>query len=597
MVVTFVKKETRFLITTALETTWVEDQQVLFLGDWCQLYSRRDKWMTMDGVVLPYHWADREKLHRDYQYLARLYERLLPVLAEKLNELHSVKHGLRYWRILVGPWLLRITHILFDRWETIQQALRLYEIAGTSVLPDSTADFIPSDMLDFVKLFQEDAWNHHIFSEILTNLGQSAQVIRQNDFAFAQTEVIQPDPVAKNFMYEIFEWVVKNSFEGDKFFFRDTYLRSVSLAQLSLSFFQIPQRKITARVPFTAPNLSLRTWQLRASPQKNFENFLLTVIPKQIPTLYLEGYSHLVERINALPWPKQPRLIFTSNALWYDDLVKAYAAQKIEDGSILVYGQHGGGYGIAKLNVDEEHEVCIADRYLSMGWVHNQNPKVVPMGHLGFKKIWSGPFNKKNDLLLVTLDASRYAFRACSESALNMTKYLKDNFSFVDLLNANVQRGVVVRLTKSEKGWFHATRWRDRFPKVKIDNGGQDIYRLMKNSRMVISTYNQTTILETLAFNIPSVLFCDLQQTPLRDTAVPFYAKLKQVGIFHDTPESAAKHINEVWSDVDSWWFSESVQNAVTEFTHHYCRRVPSIVSKIRTVFKEAIRKQHSIAG
>ena len=591
------KKEARFLITTALETTWVYDRPVLFLGDWCQLYSRRSKWMDMDGVVLPYHWSDREKLQHDYQYLAQLYERLLPILAQKLNELHSVKHDLRYWRILVGPWLLRITHILFDRWETIQQALRLYEITGTSVLSSSPADFIPLDMLDFVKLFQEDAWNHHIFSEILTSCGRSSLIIQQSDFALAQTEVNYPDPVAKSFMHEIFERVVKNSFKGDKFFFRDTYLRSVSLVRLSVSFFQIPKRKITFRVPSAAPNLSLRNWQLRASPEKNFENLLLTVIPKQIPTLYLEGYSDLVEKINALPWPKQPRLIFTSNALWFDELVKAYAAQKIEDGSVLVYGQHGGGYGTAKLNVDEEHEVCIADRYLSMGWVNKQNPKIIPMGHFRFSKIWPRPFNKKNDLLLVTLDASRYSFRGCTESALNIKNYLKDAFLFVDSLSAVVQRSVVVRLAQTEKGWFHATRWRDRFPKIIIENGSQDIYRLMKNSRMVISTYNQTTILETLAFNIPSVLFCDLQQTPLRDTAVPFYAKLKQVGIFHDTPESAAEHINKVWNNVDSWWFSETVQAVVKEFTHQYCRRVSSVVPKIRTVFKDAIRKQHSIAA
>jgi putative transferase (TIGR04331 family) len=283
--------------------------------------------------------------------------------------------------------------------------------------------------------------------------------------------------------------------------------------------------------------------------------------------------------------------------LWYDDPVKAYASQKIEDGSVLVYGQHGGGYGTAKLNVDEEHEVCIADRYLSMGWVNNQNPKIIPMSHFRFRKKWPGPFNKKNDLLLVTLDASRYSFRGCTESALDMKKYLRDAFLCVDSLSAVAQRSVVVRLAQNEKGWFHASRWQDRFPKIIIEHGSQDIYRLMKNSRMVISTYNQTTILETLAFNIPSVLFCDLQQTPLRDTAVPFYAQLKQVGIFHDTPESAAKHINEVWNDVDSWWFSESVQNAVTEFTHHYCRRVSSIVPKIRTVFKETIRKQRSIAA
>ena len=70
-------KEKRFLITTALEVTWVEDQPILFLGEWCRLYSRKQRWSKMNALVQAYHWDDREKLFSDYIYLNSLYERLL----------------------------------------------------------------------------------------------------------------------------------------------------------------------------------------------------------------------------------------------------------------------------------------------------------------------------------------------------------------------------------------------------------------------------------------------------------------------------------------------------------------------------------------
>ena len=42
----------RYLITTADERTWVMDRPVLFLGEWCKRYSRRNKWLLLDSMSL-----------------------------------------------------------------------------------------------------------------------------------------------------------------------------------------------------------------------------------------------------------------------------------------------------------------------------------------------------------------------------------------------------------------------------------------------------------------------------------------------------------------------------------------------------------------
>ena len=66
----------RFLVTTALEETWPNDPEtpVLFLGEWCRIYSRRERWSKMNAEVLPYHWNDSHKLYNDYKYLSDFYE-------------------------------------------------------------------------------------------------------------------------------------------------------------------------------------------------------------------------------------------------------------------------------------------------------------------------------------------------------------------------------------------------------------------------------------------------------------------------------------------------------------------------------------------
>jgi putative transferase (TIGR04331 family) len=48
------------------------------------------------------------------------------------------------------------------------------------------------------------------------------------------------------------------------------------------------------------------------------------------------------------------------------------------------------------------------------------------------------------------------------------------------------------------------------------------------------------------------------------------YKKLFDVGILHVSPESAANHVNKVWSDIDGWWHDQELQNVRLEFCKKY---------------------------
>ncbi|MGY8788055.1 MAG: LIC12162 family transferase, partial [Fidelibacterota bacterium] len=159
----------RFLVTTALEETWPKDPKipVLFLGEWCRIYSRRERWSKMNAEVLPYHWDDREKLFNDYQYLSDLYEITLQTLQKQLNEIHGVDHSLRYWRILIGPWLGYFIQMVFDRWAMLKHTFDKYEISGCIILKNDENILIPNDMEDFNSLLVDDDWNEMIYSELL----------------------------------------------------------------------------------------------------------------------------------------------------------------------------------------------------------------------------------------------------------------------------------------------------------------------------------------------------------------------------------------------------------------------------------------------
>ena len=142
----------RFLITTAFEKTWPDDpsEPVIFLGEWCKLYSRRHRWSKMDYEVLPYHWDDHKKLTRDYHFLNNLYEKILLELSHCLNQLHGVNHSVRYWRILIGLWLYTYIYVLYDRYQSILSCARYGEVKTTTIYRSNRYQDVPKDFLDFV---------------------------------------------------------------------------------------------------------------------------------------------------------------------------------------------------------------------------------------------------------------------------------------------------------------------------------------------------------------------------------------------------------------------------------------------------------------
>lgn len=566
----------RFLITTADERTWRFDRPVLFLGDWCQLYDRRSVWENLDAKVAPYHWNDRSKLYKDYLNLNDLYEKLLVDLGQALNEFHRIDHSARYWRILVGPWLGYFTQVLFDRWTMIQYAVQNFNVEGVAALELPSAEAIPNDMQDFIDKFANDTWNSFIYGQILTNwtnvtCEKVVEESKTKDLGDVQSAVPNRSWFRRLRLAIGRELFCTRLFsrQTDAFFI-STYLPLLIDFRLQISLGQAPKRWKSSPAPSTFPNLHERNRLILEKPNKqDFDHCVRSLIPKQIPTLYLEGFGELQEIVNTLPWPQRPKVIFTSNSHNSDDIFKSWAASKIEAGFKLVTGQHGGG-GTLKWCYQEEHELAISDRYLSWGWV-NGDRRNYPTGALQLVGQPPIKWNCLGGILLVTAVYPRYSYWMYSVTvASQVTYYLEDQFRFASALPDHLKSQLLVRLYAHDLGWAQAARWNDRYPDVRIDYGTSPILPLIQRSRIYVATYIGTTFMETFARNVPTIIFWNPKYFELRPSAKPYFELLKQVGIFHETPESAAIKIAEVWHDVAGWWNQSEVKNSVRFFCKNF---------------------------
>ena len=99
---------------------------------------------------------------------------------------------------------------------------------------------------------------------------------------------------------------------------------------LQIRFGQVPQRWRPVTLPEVPVDCRQREWIVNGKIRSDFEACARAFIPKLIPTAYLEGYGQLMEKVNDLPWPSDPKLIWTSNAYNTDDMFKAWAAHKVE---------------------------------------------------------------------------------------------------------------------------------------------------------------------------------------------------------------------------------------------------------------------------
>ena len=107
-----------------------------------------------------------------------------------------------------------------------------------------------------------------------------------------------------------------------------------------------------------------------------------------------------------------------------------------------------------------------------------------------------------------------------------MISYFEDQFSFYQELSTKIRSKLVVRLYHGDYKWNQRQRWLDKFPTIQFDNNTK-MDSSVEQSRLIIATYSATTYNETLASNIPTIIFWDSNYWELNKISDPIFQKLK----------------------------------------------------------------------
>lgn len=571
-----------FLATTALEDFWDTSKPITFLGEWCLLYERREYWRIFGGNQIKNQYEHVDAGENAYKFVNNLYEKLLPLLGEKLNDIHAKSHSDRYWRILLGPWLHLYLSAVYDRFLHLTKAIE--EIPNFTTIGLSTASFVvPTDTLGFACLLSEDSYNLQLYTKLLHALGKEfpckeATVQRSSSYGKLLKNTWQRKLIS--YAIKLFANVSTKLFKT--ILLRNPYFSKSIETQLIIHNFGriLPcWNQINSCHEFDLDSKKRNKLKKIEVGHDEFEQCLVSILFSDVPQCFIEGYS-AVENEKSKNYPEYTSAILSANGWYYDEIFKQWSAAAAEDGVILLGTQHGGNYGCLKNMASEDHEMAIVDNYYSWGWGQpDSDPKVIPMPAtklMGRTEI--GADNSKHGILWAATSSQRYVVQFPFLPS-DFQQYLDWQLQFGALLSEEMVKITRFRPHYENYGWGTVERIRKSIPDIQIESWDKPFQQSLENCRLYVCDHLSTTFAEALALNKPTLLFWNPLTTKLRPEAQPIFDSLRECEILFDTPQTAALAVNNIYQDVAAWWNLSKRQEAVRKFCTKFARTSPNAIA------------------
>ncbi|WP_440922130.1 LIC12162 family transferase [Candidatus Pelagibacter sp.] len=513
------------------------------------------------------HWRQTFKKKRDYKYLKKLYYRVLKKLVKYLNSFHEIKYDENQWHIIIGPWLNYIIPILWDRWETINIFEKKFGYVKDIVISDNKKNFIVSnDFNDFIEKSQQQAWNSEIYKSIIDfkkKWRPSYQKIKlkkneykknpQNKYLIIIDKLIlyiqKIFPSNKKFI------LIKANFE--KNFYIQIFFKYFILTRFFKEFEQTFE--------FNGKISYKRKKHLFFFPLKKsgFENYLSKMIIRTIPASYMENFRLYLDEVKKINISS--KFVLTAFKHYENDLFKVWIAKERKK---LISSLHGG-------NIEKEFffDSWTKYSYKYITWNKdylNDNKINLPINFLLYRKKCKNKdyLNKNKTVFLLPhpkIKPLRLIDGFCSFEVLDTINIWN---SFFKNLNTNIKKNVYWRLGPFPDEWGILEKLNNKIQNINLSKE-KNFEKDVLNARLSIHVELQTTFLETMYMNIPSVVIMNYSFWNVSKKSLSILKKLKNANILFNNHKDLANHVNKYYSNIDDWWESKKVQKIRSDYLRY----------------------------
>ncbi|MHA1598179.1 MAG: LIC12162 family transferase [Alphaproteobacteria bacterium] len=536
-----------------------------------------------DIALDPWCFVGREDIYPDWQRLAfvdpfpRLqdveaaHEKIRPWLAHlvktltvDLNRMHGTEYSQDFWRIMVMTWLSELTQRVWKHYVLIE---RLIDDAGDRAMratvwtdpvswPFSTIDQF------YQCLLQGREFNWWIDSHLLKVMAPAHWTL------IPATDTPDPDGL-------VGQRDVRTEPKG--------FGRLIRWIKLSLGYTDIVGTKWRGvALSMFANLLPGHRSRHRIQPDTNF-------VPEDVfPAAFLEVFEKIMKATMpraygeqfaeyskaARTYPTRPGRLRLGTLSFWNDEEKFIAAFGHEAGEKLIQCQHGGGYGIAAIHLKPAEIEYRNDAFLSWGWTGHGDyeGRIIPLPSPLLSKMADSHRETVAELIVVG-DAPRVRksridqrpravdYFRCVPDSVRLLAGLQDRVRarawFRPYLRAAVDIDVMAGIN-------------ERFPDVPVLTG--DLHGRLLGCRLTVLQGLGTTMNIVMAANVPTVCVWDREFFKVCPQAQPYFDGLEECGILFHDETTAARHINDIWDDVDGWWQSDKVQTARRSWRDNFAR-------------------------
>ena len=498
-------------------------------------------------------WSDSHQLSWEaedvvtiYNECETVYEMLLWELTQDLNEYHSISWSTEQYRKLFGNWLVIFVHIAYDRWSGC---------SSVDTEPDQVTTFLATGILEFLTTYRESIkYNRELCKQLASqkygSLPLTIDLPNQLDCAVGYDLVGSTiRPICVNGTYH-------------------TYGR------LGWKFI-IPRRSYPKRLlEFSTPiEFCLRTstplrvdkaWRLaRVRPGPvSFVQACQRLSRVHLPLVFLEGFAPMLQATKSI----HVSSLFTSISMDYNLPFKFLAAYSHDATPVFVH-QHGGNYGTDRFCQIEDYDRSVSNNFFTWGWVEDETtlPLSVPPRLQSWRVASSGFGSNDNTRILITCaNHAPFLIRfACYELGSQNLELIERTGRLISMLQ---HLDVEISYDRHDYGWNVRKRFSDSDIHISEKSRRKEYYDLH------VINYLGAAWLETLAANMPTICFYSRERYLFREGVQPYIDALTDVGILHDSVDSAVAKILEVQQFPQRWWLSDEVQDIRESFVYRYAR-------------------------